>query len=583
MSFKLYREEMVFSLLMTVLLRLSSFFSTSYMLKYVLNGVETGKKLTSIIIYLVVVITVAMILNLTSELCRLFLYPKFRRRGNYRLNRLIYEKSVNTDLSDYEDPQIFELFNDATSLGTEVIRTEIPYSINMFVSHTLNILLTAGLAYSVHPVLLLFIIIPVCFNLLSIPLNKVCFEYDKSDNSISRQISYAERTFYFKEYAKEMRMTNIYKVMLQRFEVGMEQYKKLLKTKGIWIATVSCIMNIGIEIISMFAAESYCIYHAFGEGDIYSGDCIVMFNLFANLFSNIQGFENLLLYSGDISLRAGILFDYLNRVPKISNNDNGKEALNGAIELKNLSFRYREDSADVIKHLNLKINKGEKILIVGRNGAGKSTLVKLLMHLYEPTEGEILLNGVNISDYRLKSYRSLFGTIFQNHSFFAISIAENVLGRPYNDGDEYTVKSSLEKVGLLEKVESFSNGIHTHISNEYEKDGVTLSGGEMQKLALAAIYAKNSPIIVLDEPTSSLDPVAEEELYSQFYTLGNNKTTIYISHRLSFGIDADRIIYLDNGRIIEEGTHKELIELNGKYAAMFNAQADNYTQEYIEK
>lgn len=223
------------------------------------------------------------------------------------------------------------------------------------------------------------------------------------------------------------------------------------------------------------------------------------------------------------------------------------------------------------------IKQGEKIAIVGFNGAGKTTLVKLLMRLYDPSSGEILLNGRNIKEYNLESYRGSLGVVFQDYKQFALSVVENVLGRPMREGDEAAVEDCLRRAGIWDKISALPEGINTRMTREFDDDGLILSGGESQKLAIASVYARNSSVVILDEPSSALDPIAEHDMYRQMYRACEGKTMIFISHRLSSAVDADRIFLIEDGSIKESGSHSELMRLNGSYAEMFKAQAESYT------
>ncbi|MDR1001182.1 MAG: ABC transporter ATP-binding protein/permease [Clostridiales bacterium] len=247
-------------------------------------------------------------------------------------------------------------------------------------------------------------------------------------------------------------------------------------------------------------------------------------------------------------------------------------------ELLNVGFKYPGSDKYVLKDVSLKINNGDVIAIVGLNGAGKSTLIKLLTRLYEPSEGEILLNGANILEFSKQEYYELFSTIFQDISLFAFSVGENVSMRSKGQYDEARVKKALSDSGLWEKIKDLSTGLDTPMLKVIEPDGVDFSGGEIQKLAMARSLYKNAPIVILDEPTSALDPVSEEKFYSQFRRLSHKKTILFISHRLSSTKFCDRILLLEEGRIVEDGTHKELIAAGKKYCELYEIQSQYYKE-----
>lgn len=247
-----------------------------------------------------------------------------------------------------------------------------------------------------------------------------------------------------------------------------------------------------------------------------------------------------------------------------------------------VSFRYPKAEQYALEHLNLTLKAGERLAVVGLNGAGKSTFIKLLLRLYEPTEGEILLNGVNVKEYNKHSYYKLFAPAFQTVELFAFPLAENVSMQPPQETDCAKAEARLQDAGLSEKLAGLPDGVHTQMLKVIYDDGVDLSGGERQKLALARALYKDAPIVVLDEPTAALDALAESRLYENFDRLIGGKSAVYISHRLSSTRFCDRVAMFVDGKLAELGTHEMLMEQNGKYAEMFRIQAQYYVEEVQE-
>ena len=249
------------------------------------------------------------------------------------------------------------------------------------------------------------------------------------------------------------------------------------------------------------------------------------------------------------------------------------------IEFKDVTFRYEGVKEPTLQKINLVLHPGEKVALVGYNGAGKTTLIKLLMRLYDPTEGCILLNGVDIREFSLKEYRKLFGVVFQDFKLFAAKISENVMMDRVGPQDRQKVLEALDKSDFTERLDGMENGIETILTKEFSKKGVNLSGGEAQKIAIARVFPGNKRMVILDEPSSALDPVTEFYVNQSMLKAAEDKSVVYISHRLSTTKMADRIIMLEAGKITEEGTHEQLMARKGNYARMFNMQAEKYRKK----
>ncbi len=246
------------------------------------------------------------------------------------------------------------------------------------------------------------------------------------------------------------------------------------------------------------------------------------------------------------------------------------------VEFRNVSFKYPNTEAYALRNVNLKFKIGEKLAIVGMNGSGKTTFIKLLCRLYDPTEGEILLNGVNIQKYDYDEYMSVFSVVFQDFSLFSFKIGEVVASS--KTFDENKVRECLVKANFGDRLHEMPEGIHTYLYKGYDQSGIEISGGEAQKIALARALYKDSPFILLDEPTAALDPISEYEVYSNFNAISGDKTTVYISHRLASCRFCNKIVVFDDGKIVQHGSHEELLsDVNGKYHELWNAQAQYYT------
>ena len=249
-------------------------------------------------------------------------------------------------------------------------------------------------------------------------------------------------------------------------------------------------------------------------------------------------------------------------------------------EFRHVSFSYLDHLPKVLTDVTFSFTDKEKIALVGQNGSGKSTIIKLLMRFYDPTEGEILLNGKNLKEYDLRSLRRCFSTLFQDYCNYAFTVKESTMLADNNAlHDESKVKDALCKSGAMEFVRNFPKGIDSYLTRGYDEDGVEMSGGQWQKMALARTFYRDAPIYILDEPSAALDAQSEDKLFKDFEKLYRDKGALLISHRLSNVVSADRILVLENGKIIEAGPHRELMRQNGQYAKMFQLQADKYREK----
>ena len=281
----------------------------------------------------------------------------------------------------------------------------------------------------------------------------------------------------------------------------------------------------------------------------------------------IQNNQYVQLYIDFLNIKGG---KYKGTLPVEKRDDDEYE-----IEFRNVSFKYPGTDTYALKNVSIKLNIGERLAIVGMNGSGKTTFIKLLCRLYDPNEGEILLNGINIKKYDYEEYMRLFSIVFQDFKLFSFSIGQNVAASV--GYDENAVKDALEKVGLKERLDKMPEGIRTPLYKDFDENGVEISGGEAQKIALARSLYRDSPIIILDEPTAALDPISEFDIYSKFNEIVGTKTAFYISHRLSSCRFCDEIAVFNEGQIIQKGTHDELLkDTNGKYYELWNAQAKYY-------
>lgn len=399
-----------------------------------------------------------------------------------------------------------------------------------------------------------------------------------------RQRDYTRRTFYLNDFAKEMRLTNIYKVMFARFNRSVKNIIAYIKEYGFKLGAVDYITEELYEVGAIMGAQLYSVYRTLVSGTMKYGDCLFVLAAISEVSNTLMNGTQSFFAFHENSLYIDTIREYLEYEPKIKDGE-FPAPKSGDIKLENVCFRYAGQNADVLKNVNIEIHKGEKIAIVGYNGAGKTTLIKLLLRLYDPTEGEVKLNGENLCEYETESYREKTGAVFQDYQIFAASIAENVavdIYDPANPANKEKVLKALHLSTFDGKLESLEKGIDTPLTREFSNEGVNLSGGEAQKVAIARVFYRDCELIIMDEPSSALDPMAEYELNQTILNYAHDKTVIFISHRLSTTRMADRIYMFAGGCLIENGSHDELMKMKGEYAAMFELQAEKYKNNQSE-
>ena len=389
---------------------------------------------------------------------------------------------------------------------------------------------------------------------------------------------YMERITQDFDYAKDIRLFNLSDYLTEKFEqVNTFFIERNDHHHRLWLRYnfVSGITGTVIKVL-VYAV----LFTAVLNKDMAVGD-FTMFLAFSFAFSG--ALTMLLQRFGDYK-RASLQTDDYRSFIDLDTEDDEKDCIpipdtdSYEIEFVDVSYKYLKSEKEALSHLNLKIRPGEKLAVVGLNGAGKTTMIKLLLRLYDPTEGYITLNGTDIRKFRRAEYYKLFAPVFQNVEIFAFLMSENIAMLRKDELDSAKVHSCAMEAGLGERIEALSKGIETPLTKIVEDDGVDLSGGEKQKLALAKALYKGAGIVVLDEPTSALDAIAEQALYERFDEMIGKKSAVYISHRLASTRFCDRIAMFEEGHLVEYGSHEELMAEDGKYAGMFNTQAQYYRE-----
>ncbi|MCI9614196.1 MAG: ABC transporter ATP-binding protein [Dorea sp.] len=530
-------------------------------------------------------------------------WKSFKKHCSDRIHDKIYmEKMFQMDYADIDRQYIFDLYSQIcqnNNLNGWGFRFIIPlfeeYATAAFqclggIGLTVSLFLSpvpkdSGFAFLNHP---LCMIVITALLLLTAVLSSACSNRSSRYWSLYAPMTKLGNRYYrfygrIMEYQKRMedfriysQHENVYSVYMTRntiFAPGSKLAEYARGPMGLWRAASRGILAVLTGITCIFVCLKYYA-GAFGIGYITQ-----YVSAMSRLF---QGVSDFLKHTGHLYANGGFLktsFEFLdlkNAMYQGSLTTEKRSDRQYQIEFKDVSFRYPGSSRYALRHVSLKFQIGSRLAVVGMNGSGKTTFIKLLCRLYDPCEGQILLNGIDIRKYRYDDYLNLFSVVFQDFQLFALSLGENTAGKA--DYDHKYVMKCLEQAGFAERLSALPDGLQTYLYKEMDETGVEISGGEAQKIAIARALYKDAPFIILDEPTAALDPVAEMETYAKFNEIAGDKTTVYISHRLSSCKFCDEIAVFHEGTVIQMGSHEELVsDRNGKYYELWYAQAQYYT------
>lgn len=580
----LHKPYLVILLFISVISTVGSRFVWLYVSKNVIENITVGFNEKDMVIRISIMTVFAIVFSVMQvfvlywvDPAAYYIRPMFMLKRNFKYFHLSYEKTEQQNVLD--------------SLQKSINATSWPQNgVEGLIRKT--IILVSELATCIFAVIVLGkrspIMIPVVIVLGTLSYFIIDKTSEKEKKYTKDDIVFEKRKEeYFKKtardfsYGKDIRLYKLSDKILHTIsKLNDYMHQQTCKARNEWIKCDLFVFS--MDMIRELLTYSLLIYIIMGnkcdiaEFALYVG-CIrnfaVSYQVLARVFAEMR----------NCNREVNDFRDF----EKICDQDdvNGKEVPqidNFLFEFRNVSYKYNSSDKYALKNLNIKIENGTKLAVVGMNGAGKTTFIKLLLRLYEPTEGEILLNGVNIQEYSIEEYHRLFSPVFQDLECFAFTLAENISMKDLNNTNLERAEKLAIQVGLGEKLKDWKDGIKTNVLKVLFDDGVILSGGEEQKMGLARALYKDAPVSILDEPTAALDALAESKLYENFDELVKDKTTVYISHRLASTKFCDVIAMFENGEIIEYGTHQELMNLCGKYHEMFEMQAYYYKENLAE-
>jgi len=493
---------------------------------------------------------------------------------------MINHKAFTTSYPNTKDPAVLRLQNEALdNCGSNDQPSE-------HVWHTLTGLLINGIGFGIYLLLLknvnlllmCVVILTTCVGFfISRHINEWGYRHREEQARYDKEMGYFVTKTESVKLAKDIRifglapwLNAVYTSSRRAFEAFIDRRERVY----VW----NCVVDVVLQIARNGIAYGYLIYRALTEG-MAASEFLLYFTAFTGFSNWVTGLLSEFATLHKECLGLSVIQEYIHLPEQFRFEDGVPIPKEDTYELKleNVTFRYPGTDKEIIHDMSLTLHPGEKIALVGLNGAGKTTFVKLLCGFYDPDEGRVMLNGIDIRAFNRQEYYNLFSAVFQEMSMLDLTVAEHVAQTAVKiDMDK--VADCLEKAGLTAKVESLPQGLQTHVGKIAFLEGVEFSGGEMQRLMLARALYKDGPVLVLDEPTAALDPIAENDIYMKYHEMTTGKTSLFISHRLASTRFCDRILFLQDGVIAEEGTHEQLLALGGEYAKLFHIQARYYQE-----
>lgn len=550
-----------------------------YFIKYIYECIEDQVDFHKLFVMVSAVCIFHIVVHLISA------YSSYMEKiSTMRIYRYIFQKIIHRakkiEISQYEDPKFYDNFSRALDEALEQGMGGL-FLTAWGVGCVFRALVALAILVSVDAFLILFVIPPlVCSLYFGLKESGEEFAARREETVGKRKMEYAKRVFYEKKYAGELRLYSMAKVMFRLHNEGYHERYEKNKVHQRRIGIYRMIESLFFAGVISFGSYLYITYRLKVAGSASVAAYVAMVSAIGYIVTCINDALGHFSQAGKLCMYMKSIKDFLEcPVEKVVENAIPPREDMGEISFENVSYHYAGSEQMIIRDLNLRVHQGEHIALVGENGAGKTTLMKLLMGLYPVSGGCITVGGEDIARYEPEAYRDQFGTVFQDFQIFSLPLCENVLMRsPETEKERQIVIDSLEKAQFGEVLRKMPDGIDTFLTKEFDENGFVCSGGQAQKIAIARVFAKNPQVVILDEPSSALDPIAEYNMYCNMMEAAKGKTVFFISHRMSSARMADRILFLENGHIIEEGNHDELMEKNGRYAEMFSLQAENYRE-----
>ncbi len=571
------RSRVVHAFFMKLFYYFDWIFFSAYFLKHIVNALDTGEEARSIFAFILVCGAVFFCINLYRDYVENVVVPLTDAKLYHGVYLRLYRKARNVELRCYENADFYNRYTMAMDDAGTKVTTIIDSFFGIFTGIVATVIVFYAM-YEVSPLSVLFIASPLVGNFVFGSVwNRLLVERYQENVPNDKVINYVNRIMYLSDYAKEIRLSNVFRLLTRQYQDATKRSMELADRYAFRTGVMEFLKNVFTFSVIFEGVMLYAVYENLVTKHLSLAELTVMTSLMVSAtWILIDLFEDIMnmIKNGMFIRNLRTFLEYREEIPE----DQDGIVLTGpfeTLEFDHVSFSYQKE--ETIRDLCFTIRKGESVALVGHNGAGKSTIIKLMLRLYDPTEGVIRLNGVDIRQYNLRSYRKLFATAFQDVCLFGMTVEENILlGEEATPEREARVIDALKKAGVYERIQRLPQGIHTMMTKEFDEDGAVLSGGESQKVAVARAFYRSCPVKIFDEPSSALDPIAEYELFQSMMEDGKHNAMVFISHRLSSVKNADHVLMLEQGQIVERGTHAELMKKEGNYAAMYRKQAMNY-------
>lgn len=539
-----------------------------------LISASASEMLTGLAKYAILYFTVHIVQELIIKMSQYIEY-KYNDKVNYYVENLLLEQFAAVDLGFYDSSEYRDKLNQVWDIKSSVTALASLFfaQVQTLLSFIVSLILFArwNAAYA--------LVIVLC----SLPIIFVEWKVNQLDINFSMQNQKNERAMrYFKyiftnyDNSLEIKLYNIKDFLIGKY---IDSWKEYYKNRKKFTAKIAALMFVSL-LISTFVSQLLLYILLIGKiakKIISIGDAMYYMSLFHNLYNSTVSLIRIISSSNAAFVRLNTVKEFINQKPMVQKN--GVLTLDKIqkIEFSHVYFRYPGKENYVLEDCSFTMEAGQQIGLVGENGCGKSTIVKLILRLYDVEEGEILLNGIDIMEYDIEKYRAMFSVLFQDFIKYSFTLRENVsLSDIEKSDNDERIKDALSKSEMSELVSTWDKGLETPLTRSFEPDGKELSGGQWQRIALSRVFFADRDFVILDEPSASLDVFAEEKIFHQFQQLSGTRSSIIISHRLSSIVAADKILVLKNGRILEQGKHRELLSKNGYYSELFYAQAQSY-------